>query len=236
MALPKIASPRFSLTLPSNGKRISFRPFLVKEEKSLLMAATSDDQHSMIDSVKDVISACILDEDVKVERLPFFDLEYMFLNLRAKSVGEIVKMEYRHNGGVNSLGIQCEGITPVEINLEHVKVTSNENHSNKIKIDDKFGVVMRYPTIDDIKNVSSGGDELEMVAKCIVSVYDENDVFEPDNLQDSVTFIESLNSSQFNKVMEFISTMPKLKHSFKYKCKDCKQEDEITLEGLSDFF
>jgi len=236
MALPKLSSPRFSVELPSNGRRISFRPFLVKEEKALLMAATSNDQNSMIDAVKDVLSSCVLDDDVNVGTLPFFDLEYLFLNLRAKSVGEVIKLEYRHSGGVNYSGIECEAVTQVEINLERVKVAKNEKHTNKIKITDELGVVMRYPTISDIKLVNDGSDELKMIAKCIVSVYDEETVYDPDNLQDAVDFIDSLNTQQFAKIMEFIATMPKLKHTFDYKCKGCGQQDTVTLEGLSDFF
>jgi hypothetical protein len=236
MALPKLAAPRFAVELPSTGQRISFRPFLVKEEKALLMAATSDDQNSMIDAVKDVLSACVIDSDVNVATLPFFDLEYLFLNLRAKSVGEVVKLEYRHTGGKNYSGIECEAVTPVEINLERVKVERNEKHTNKIQITDQLGVVMRYPTISDIKLVNDGADELKMIAKCIVSVYDEENVYEPDNLQDAVDFIDSLNTQQFAKIMEFIATMPKLRHTFSYKCKGCGQEDKVTLEGLSDFF
>jgi hypothetical protein len=236
MALPKLASPRFAVELPSTGQRVSFRPFLVKEEKALLMAATSNDQNSMIDAVKDVLAACVLDESVNVSTLPFFDLEYLFLNLRAKSVGEVVKLEYRHTGGVNYSGIACEEITPVEINLERVKVVKDNKHTNKIQITDSLGVVMRYPTISDIKLVNEGADELKMIAKCIVSVYDDENIYEPDNLQDAVDFIDSLNTQQFAKIMEFIATMPKLKHSFTYKCKGCGQEDTVTLEGLSDFF
>jgi hypothetical protein len=236
MALPKLASPRFAVELPSTGQRVSFRPFLVKEEKALLMAATSDDQNSMIDAVKDVLAACVVDSDVDVAKLPFFDLEYLFLNLRAKSVGEVIKLEYKHTGGKNYSGIECEAVTPVEINLERVKVVKNDTHTNKIKITDQLGVVMRYPTINDIKLVNEGSDELKMIAKCIVSVYDENDVYEPDNLQDAVDFIDSLNTQQFAKIMEFIATMPKLRHTFSYKCKGCGQEDTVTLEGLSDFF
>jgi hypothetical protein len=236
MALPKLAAPRFSIDLPSTGERVSFRPFLVKEEKALLMAATSDDQNSMIDAVKDVLSACVLDETVKVANLPFFDLEYLFLNLRAKSVGEVIKLEYKHTGGKNYQGIECDAVTPVEINLERVKVEKNDEHTNKIQITDQLGVVMRYPTISDIKLVNDGADELKMIAKCIVSVYDEENVYEPDNLQDAVNFIDSLNTQQFAKIMNFIATMPKLRHTFSYKCKGCGQEDTVTLEGLSDFF
>mgnify|MGYP006278920141 CR=1 FL=1 len=234
MALPKIAIAKFGLELPSTGKRITFRPFLVKEEKMLLMAAQSEDSLSMIDAVKDVIAACT--DDINVEKIPYFDLEYIFLNIRAKSVGEIVKLEYRHTGGVNYQGIRCEVVTPVEINLEQVKVDKKPEHTNKIKLDDRLGMELRYPNINDVKKVSEGEDEIEMLAKCILSVYDEDNVYEPDNLEDSVNFIESLNSTQFTKIMEFINTMPKLRHTFTYKCKGCGQEDKVTLEGMSDFF
>jgi hypothetical protein len=234
MALPKIAIPRFALELPSNGKRIHFRPFVVKEEKMLLMAAQSEDQLAMMDAVKDVINACT--DDVDVNKIPYFDLEYLFLNIRAKSVGEIVKLEYRHTGGVNYQGITCEATTPVEINLETVKVEKDKNHTTKIQLDDKLGMELRYPTIDDIKQIGVGEDEIKMLAKCVLCVYDNENVFEPDNLQDAVDFIESLNSNQFSKIMNFISTMPKLKHTIKYKCRGCGQEDTVVLEGMSDFF
>jgi hypothetical protein len=236
MALPKLATPTFALEIPSNGKRVRFRPFVVKEEKALLMAAQSDDPNDMIDAVKDVISSCVTDTEIDVDKLPYFDLEYIFLNIRAKSIGEIVKLEYRHTGGKNYQGIVCEAVTPIEINLEQVKVEKTENHTNKIKIDDIMGIVMRYPTFNDVKLVSTGSDEMEMLAKCVVSVYDNENVYDPDNLQDSIDFIESLNNTQFAKIMEFIETMPKLKHTFKYNCKGCGQEDTVTLEGLSDFF
>ena len=236
MALPKLATPQFALEIPSNGKRVLFRPFVVKEEKALLMAASAEDQNSMIDAVKNVIAACVIVESVNVDKLPYFDVEYIFLNIRAKSIGEIVKMEYRHTGGVNYQGIACEAVTPVEINLEKVKVEKSADHTNKINLDGNLGMELRYPTINDIKQITQGDDEIEMLAKCIISVYDNENVYEPDNLADSVQFIESLNSVQFAKVMQFIETIPKLKHSFSYKCRGCGQEDTVVLEGLSDFF
>jgi hypothetical protein len=235
MALPKIATPQFSLTLPSNGNRIQFRPFLVKEEKALLMATQSDDPLDMVDAVKNVIAACIIDK-VNVDTLPYFDLEYIFLNIRSKSIGEIVKLEYRHSGGLNYKGEVCEEVTPVDINLEKVKVEKKAGHTNKIQLDDKLGLEMRYPTITDVKMITEGANEIEMLAKCIVSVYDEENVYEPDNLDDALEFIESLNNTQFSKIMNFIETMPKLRHTISYKCRGCGQEDTVTLEGMADFF
>jgi hypothetical protein len=163
-------------------------------------------------------------------------LEYIFLNIRSKSIGEIVKIEYRHTGGLNYKGVVCEEVTPVEINLEQVKVEKKDGHTNKIQLDDKLGIEMRYPTITDVKLITEGANEIEMLAKCIVSVYDEENVYEPDNLEDSLEFIESLNNTQFSKIMNFIETMPKLRHTISYKCRGCGQEDTVTLEGMADFF
>lgn len=236
MALPKLNTPTFGLTLPSTGKRITFRPFVVKEEKTLLIAAQSEDPNDMIDAVKNTIASCVLDKSVSIDTLPYFDVEYIFMNIRAKSVGEIVKLEYRHAGGKNYEGMVCEAVTPVEINLEQVQVEKKEGHDNKVQLDDKLGLEMRYPNFDDIKLVSQGADEIQMLAKCIVSVYDNDNVYEPDNLQDAVEFLESLSSSQFENIMKFIDTMPKLRHTFSYKCRGCGQEDTVTLEGMADFF
>jgi hypothetical protein len=200
------------------------------------MAAQSEEQLDMVDAVKDVIAACVLSDEVNVNNLPYFDLEYIFLNIRAKSIGESVKMEYRHTGGVNYQGIVCEAVTQVEVNLEKVKVEKNATHSNRFHLDETLGVEMRYPTHADIRLVNDGSDEIEMLARCIVSVYNDDEVFEPDNDADAIEFIESLSNEQFMRIMRFIETMPKLKHTFTYRCKGCGQEDTITLQGMSDFF
>lgn len=235
MALPKVAIPKFSVTLPSTGEKVSFRPFLVKEEKVLLMAAQSEEESAMIDAVKDVVIACV-SENIDALKLPYFDIEYLFLNIRAKSVGEIIKMEYRHNQGLNYKGEPCEAVTPVDINLEQVKVEKREGHTTKIMLDDKMGIEMGYPTIDSINDVARGEDEIRMLATCIKCVYDEDNVYDPDGIEDSVQFIEGLNSQQFMKLTEFFNTMPKLRYKFTYNCVGCGQEDSVELEGLSDFF
>ena len=146
MALPKLNTPTFGLILPSSGKRITFRPFVVKEEKTLLMAAQSEDPNDMVDAVKNTIAACVLDKSVSIDKLPYFDVEYIFINIRAKSVGEIVKLEYRRAGGKNYSGMVCEEVTPVEINLENVKVEKKDGHSSKIHLDERLGLEMRYPS------------------------------------------------------------------------------------------
>lgn len=235
MSLPTIASPKFTVKLPSTDREIRFRPFVVKEEKVLLMAAESKDSKTMMQAMTDVATACI-EDDVDVSKLPYFDVEYLFLNLRAKSVGEKAKLEYRHTNGVNYSGIVCETVTPVEIDLETVKVSGFNGAAMKFNVTDKYGVVMRYPTLSDVANISTGGAELDLIARCLVSVYDDNDVFDPDDLDDAKKFIESLNAQQFKKISDFFENAPKLRHTVKYKCAGCGQEDEISLEGIADFF
>jgi len=235
MSLPKIAIPKFAVNLPSTGERINFRPFLVKEEKVLLIAMQSEDEADIIDAVRDVVVACV-DEKINAAKLPYFDIEYLFLNIRAKSVGETINLEYRHTGGVNYQGIECDAVTPVQLNIEDVKVNKLEGHTNKIMLTDTMGIEMKYPSIEEVNSIAKGTDEIEMLARCIKCVFDENNVYDPENLSDSIAFIENLNNEQFSKITQFFNSMPKLRHSITYKCRGCGQEDTVNLEGLSDFF
>ena len=235
MALPKIANPKFNITLPSTGVKVSFRPFIVKEEKILLMAVQSNDDASIIQAVKDVVQSCV-DESIDVAKLPYFDTEYLFLNIRAKSIGEMVDLEYRHNSGINYKGEECTTVTPVKVNIEEVKVEKLDGHNNVIMLDDNMGIKLKYNTIDDISVLAKSEEDLSLLANCIDSVFQGDEVFEPDNQQDAIEFIEGLNSDQFSKIMQFFNSMPKLRHTIKYKCAGCGQEDEVKLEGLSDFF
>jgi len=236
MSLPKVAVPTFKLTLPSSKKEITFRPLLVKEEKVLLMAVEAGDEVSMITAVKEVVSSCVTSEKLDVDKLPFFDLEYIFLNIRAKSIGEIIPLEYRHTDGVNYKGEACEEVTKIDLNLEEVKVTFLPEHTSKIKLDDTMYVEMSYPTIEGIKKAIENNNQIEVIARSIKCVYVNDEVHDPDNLQDSMDFIDSLNSTQFDMISKFFENMPKLRHELQYKCKKCGQEDKINLEGLADFF
>lgn len=238
MPLPKMMTAKYSLTLPSSGKVVKYRPFLVKEEKVLLMALESKDEQAMIQSIKDVVDACV--DDVEVFKLPYFDLEYLFLNLRAKSVGEEVKYLYRHKGGINRAGEKCEASTEVAVRLDLVQVTKPENHSMKFSIDDKYGVKLRYPTIDDVSKVSKLGKnfavEVALLAACIECVYDDEEVYTPESTEEAIAFIENLSSAQYAKFVEFFQTMPKLEHTVTYACSGCGQVDEVKFSGVSDFF
>jgi hypothetical protein len=237
MALPKIAAPTFSLVLPSNQKEVIFRPFLVKEEKALLIAMESKDTDHMNRAMLDVLKSCIISEEIDIEKLPSFDIEYLFLKIRSKSVGEKVNLSYRHVDGVNYKGEPCTAVTNVEINLDDIEVEFAKEHSALIKLTDNLTLKMRYPTLADIKSsVSANVDEIDLITKCIECVYDEEELYEPDSLDEARQFVGSLNNAQFMEIMKFFETMPRLQHKVTYKCEGCGQEDNITLKGLSDFF
>ena len=238
MALPKIAIPTFSINLPSNKKEVIFRPFMVREEKALLIAMESKDTDHMQRAMIDIIASCIVTEGIDINKLPSFDIEYLFLKIRAKSVGEKVTLSYRHVDGVNYKGENCDAVTNVEINLDDIEVAFNETHKTVIPLNDKLMIKMRYPTLSDIKTTFSDQkkDEIDLVVKCIECVYDDNEIYEPDNEEETKEFIGSLSNKQFTDIMNFFETMPKLQHTVTYKCVGCGQEDTITLKGLADFF
>lgn len=238
MALPKIAVPTFILTLPSSGNVIEFRPFMVKEEKMLLIASESKDKSQMIRAMMSIIDACVMTQGFKTSVLPFFDAEYLFLNLRAKSVGEKVKLFYQHSQGINYAGEACEVSTPVDINIEDIKVDMSVRRENKIMLTDTLGVELRYPSIADVtpKNDTDEIDEMELVAKCVIHAYDNEEIYESDSTQEAKQFIESLSTNQFMKIAEFFQNAPEVKHEFTYKCNGCGQEDKVILKGISDFF
>ena len=239
MALPKLTVPEYEAILPSTEKVIKYRPFLVKEEKILLTALEAEDDDIMADAIRQIVNNCVL-EELDVFKLPTFDIEYLFLRLRAKSVGEKVTLGLRPWGCPNNEGKLCEKSTEVEINLEEVKVIKDENHSSKIMLSDDIGVKMKYP---DIKNINiidadSAITGMNIVRNCVDMVFTKDETFERDSFTDEELeeFIDSLNSDQFKKIKEFFDTMPTLKHTTKYKCETCGEEKETTLQGLNSFF
>ena len=239
MALPKLTVPEYEAILPSTEKVIKYRPFLVKEEKILLTALEAEDDVAMADAIRQIVNNCVQGE-LDVVKLPTFDIEYLFLRLRAKSVGEKVTLGLRPWGCPNNEGKLCEKSTEVEINLEEVKVIKDENHSSKIMLSDDIGVKMKYP---DIKNINiidadSAITGMNIVRNCVDMVFTKDETFERDSFTDEELeeFIDSLNSDQFKKIKEFFDTMPTLKYTTKYKCGTCGEEKETILQGLSSFF
>lgn len=243
MALPKLDTPIYETKLISDGKIVRFRPFLVKEQKLFLMANESEDPKDGINAIKQVLHNCILNEDVDIDSLPTFDLEYLFLQLRARSVGEISNLRYSCNNTVldeNGKDKICGGVVKIDLNLLDIKPELNPEHSNKIELTDKMGIVMKYPNFNILKklDINNQADLLNVVAGCIDYVYDSDNVYyAKDSTKEELNeFVESLSQTDFLKIQKFFQTMPKLSKDVNFKCSKCKYEEKITLEGLMSFF
>jgi len=240
MALPKLNVPVYEAILPSTEKVIKYRPFLVKEEKILLTAMESEDGKVINDSIRQILRNCI-QGNLDLDSLPTFDIEFLFLRLRAKSVGENITVGLKPYPCVQNEGELCKFSTEVEINLEEVKVKKDENHTSKIMIDDTVGIVMGYPDISVLntaKDKSETEAGMDVIKKCISMIFTSEETHEKGSFTDSDLdeFIDSLNTEQFGKIKQFFDTIPKLSHTVKYTCKTCGEEKETTIEGLNSFF
>ena len=238
MPLPKIATPTYELTIPSTKKKIKYRPFLVKEEKILLLAMESNDAKEIAESVKNVINNCIITRGVKVDNLSTFDIEYLFLNIRGKSVGEEVEVM-----------VTCpdDEVTqvPMSINLDEIKVVQDPKHNRDIKLDDSLTLRMKYPSLNEfVKSNFESGEEMtvddtfSMITGCIEQIYNEEESWSAsDSTQKELKqFLEQLTSHQFKEIESFFETMPKLSHTLKIKNPNTGVESEVALEGLTSFF
>jgi hypothetical protein len=240
MALPKLNVPVYEAILPSTEKVIKYRPFLVKEEKILLTAMESEDDKVINDSIKQILRNCI-QGNLDLDSLPTFDIEFLFLRLRAKSVGEKITVGLKPFPCVQNKGELCKFSTEVEINLEEVKVKKDENHTSKIMIDNTIGIMMGYPDISVLntaKNKSETEAGMDVIKKCISMIFTSEETHEKGSFTDGDLdeFIDSLNTVQFGKIKQFFDTIPKLSHTVKYTCKTCGEEKETTIEGLNSFF
>ena len=237
MAIPKLNVPVYEAVLPSTEKVIKYRPFLVKEEKLLLTAQESGEE-AVLPAVKQIIKNCVQGE-IDVDNLPIFDIEYVFLRLRAKSVGEEITLGLKPWGCPQIDGEMCKFTTEVSVNLEEIKCVKDKTHTSKIMLDNKIGIMMKYP---DISQLNTKGSENEMgfevIKKCINMIFTEEETHERDSFTDKELddFIDSLNTKQMEKIKNFFDTMPVLKHTVKYTCKTCDEEKETTLQGLQSFF
>ena len=238
MPLPTISTPTYELTLPSSNRKIKYRPFLVKEEKILIIAMESQDTKQIARAVKDVLAKCILTKGIKVDKLATFDIEYLFLNIRGKSVGEHIEVM-----------VTCpdDGKTqvPMSINIDDIKVQKDKNHSPDIVLDDTYTLRMKYPSLnefiktnfDQVENMKVD-DTFDLISSCIDQVYSEEETWSHQECtkKELSDFVESLNSSQFKMVEGFFTTMPKLSHIVKVTNPNTKVDSEIKLEGLQSFF
>ena len=236
MALPKLTTPVYDLVIPSNDEKIKFRPFLVKEEKILLIAMESGKQEEVVEAVRGIVEECTYNK-LNLGSLPMFDVEYIFLNIRAKSVGEISEVR-----------MLCpddnETYTNAEVNLSEVVVQVEEGHTNKIELTDEMGMYMTYPTIDSFVSTGitevSASNMLSIIASCIAQIYDKKgeEVFDAKDqtTEELIEFVEQLNTTQFRAVQNFFDTMPKLKHEITIKNPKTGVESNVMLQGLADFF
>ena len=240
MSLPKIDAPTFVMDLHSINKSVPYRPFLVKEEKVLLMAMEGGDQRGILNATKQIISNCILDDKINVDKLPLFDLQLALLRIRAKSVGEEAIISLLHPDGKNSKDEECDGRTQGKIHINELKIEVNENHNKNIRVNDTITVQMKYPTISAFEGLDEGGvDEMyNMIVDCIDNIYSGDDVFSASEYsrEDLNNFVGSLSSAQFGQLKEFFDTMPSLKHDVTFTCKKCGCEEKQTLQGIGDFF
>jgi|TARA_Y100000033_G_C2737123_1_gene106476 hypothetical protein len=239
MPLPKINTPTYELELPSTGKKIKYRPFLVREEKILIMALESEDTKQISDAIKTVLSDCVMSRGVKVNDLSTFDIEYLFLNVRAKSVGETVEVN-----------VTCpdDGETQVatEIFIDEIKVKKDPEHSNIIKLDDNLSLQMKYPSLNQFveSNFEVGEDSsdvdksLSVITSCINTVFNEEESWSASDCtkKELKDFVDQMNTKQFKEVEKFFETMPKLSHTIKVKNPNTEVESEVVLEGLASFF
>ena len=229
MSLPKLNSPVYEAILPSTEKVIKFRPFLVKEEKVLLTAMEDGSQTALMNAIKTILKNCVQGK-INVDRLPLFDIEYLFLKLRSKSVGEISEI------GLKCTDTECGGVNQISINMDEIEVNKPEGHNRKIMISDEIGVMMSYPVIKTAGITEEDG--LEIVKDCIEMVFTEEETHERDSFtkKELDEFIDSMDTKQFGKIKEFFDTMPKLQHTINYKCEKWGEDKEVTLQGLDSFF
>ena len=241
MALPSLVAPEYKITIPSTGQDITYRPFLVKEEKLLLMAGESDSQEDQLLAVANVLGQCILTPDIAVGDLAPFDMEYLFLNLRSKSVGEVIKLNLTHttpDGPTGTLESTCKHVTEYEFNVEDVTIPGPIPET-KIQLTDDVGVVLRFPTFQDLAIVDAEvNTELmfDMMSDCIEYVYDKENVYDDFTKQEMSDWVGSLSQAQFEKISDFFNSMPKVEHDIEWKCTNCGKTDSIHLEGMQSFF
>jgi len=242
--LPKIDVPVFSINLLSNGKEIKFRPFTVKEEKLFLMANESKDIKTIIDTTKQVLNNCLV-SDVDIDTMPVFDIEYLFLNIRARSVSEIINLNYKCNNDVKNESDdgthKCNHVVQIDLNVLEIKPKTNKKPETRIEITDKVGMVMKYPNFNTIKKYEGENQSdviLKLTVDCIEYIYDGDQIYYAKDAteEELIEFIEGMQSKDLEKIKNFFDEMPKISKDIDFKCNKCGYEEQITVEGLESFF
>jgi len=242
--LPKIDVPIYNVKLLSNGKNLRFRPFTVKEEKLFLMANENEDLDNVVDTIKQILNNCVLD-DFQVDSLPLFDIEYLFLNIRARSISEVVNLKYKCNNNIldeeTKEEKKCNNVVEIDLNILEVEPEKQEGHTNKIEITEKMGIIMKYPSFETIKkfDVENEADSIiKITVNCIDYVYDSDSIYyaKDSTEEELIEFVESMQAKDLEKIKTFFDTMPKMKKDIDFKCNKCGHEEKIELEGIQNFF
>lgn len=242
MALPKLDVPTFEMEQPSTGKTIQYRPFLVKEEKILLMAL-GEKESDMLRAIKQIAQNCILSKDFNVEDATSYDIENIFLQLRAKSVGENIELKFKHRGGTNRSGKKCSTITEVNVNIDDIKLVYKKKIDPKIHLTDTIGIKLKHPSMEVLAQISDDDKDavnrvMALLRKCTEYIWDAEQIHKADEATDEElqAFFDTLTSEQFRKIEDFFQSSPKLEYQFKYQCAGCGEETTHRLSGLKDFF
>lgn len=232
MALPVIETPVYEVTVPSTGKKIKFRPFLVKEQKILLMALDSDDTLEINRAIKEIIDSCTFNK-LNIDTLPSFDSDYIFMKIRSKSVGEEIELSIKCS--------ECNHPNDYAMNIDDLQIIKNEKHDKRIQITSNIGIVMRYPTMEELSNLRVNYNIETIsntVAACIDKIYDEEEVHDASasTVQERVEWLDTLNQDQYDKLESFFTTAPYLNTTIEFDCIKCKTHNKIVVEGIADFF
>lgn len=236
--LPKLELPEFTAVVPSTKQTVTYRPFTVKEEKILFMALEGEDAEDIARAMTTIVDTCVTTPTFDISKLAHFDIEYLFLQLRSKSIGNIIQLRLRHSGRVSD----CNHVNSYELNVDDIKVEFKDGHTNKVMITDDIGFVMKYPKLYsniDVLKILVGDDvdkTFDFIADHIEYVFDQEKVYEDTSKEEVKAFVEKLNRAQFEKVVNFFSTIPSLSHTITYKCEECGKEDVAKIEGFQNFF
>ena len=244
MALPRVASPTYELTIPSSGEKVSYRPFLVKEEKTLLMAMEARDNQAMTKAMQDIITSCT-DGEVDLKSLASFDIEYFFLQLRGRSIGEVLTINpHRPENFKCCKEAKEEDICEVNINIDDIVLDTSKIKNTEIKITDDIGLKLKFPQLETVQKYATEGEDIEaenvfkLIIDCIEYIWDGDEIYKAkDSTKKELNdFIESLSSSQFVNVREFFESMPRLSHTIDWECGKCKKSTPMIIEGIDSFF
>ena len=243
MALPKVSTPTYELIVPSTGEKVSYRPFLVKEEKTLLMAAEDQNISTITKAMRDIISSCT-EGEVDLKNLAPYDIEYIFLQLRGKSIGDVINLNLKKPESIECEESECPGSTEIKVNIDDIKIDTSSIVDSKIELTEDIGIKLGFPQLDSIQKYTTKGGGMtpdgvfKMINDCIEYIWEGKEIYKAKDAtkKELNDFIESLNTVQFNKIRDFFESMPRLKHEITWTCSKCDKSAHLLLEGIDSFF